>query len=248
MAANPEGAHQVLPEDKRFQTLLLFYLSPYLVYVSLSSIPEPVLSADMVQGLKLLATGAVLLWFGRHYRFGPLRPMHALIALMALPVALLCWVGPFYLLTATGFINVMAVGDQSGFSFLYFWLRLVNSVVLVAIFEELFMRVYVMGWLFQAGSQRREKGLVGAILDTLEQHPVSMPVLPVSIFSVVGTTLVFAAGHQTYEYLSAILYFLFTTWLYKKTGSLWACILIHGLTNLAIALMVRYAGMGWLWG
>ena len=66
----------------------MFYLSPYVVYVSLSSIPEFVLSADMIQGLKLLATGAVLLWFGRHYRFGPLRPMHTLIALMALPVAL----------------------------------------------------------------------------------------------------------------------------------------------------------------
>ena len=150
-------------------------------------------------------------------------------------------------MTATGFTNVMAVGDQAGFSSVYFWLRLVNSVVLVAIFEELFMRVYVMGWLFQAGSQRREKGLVGAILDTLEQHPVAMPVLPLSIFSVVGTTLVFAAGHQTHEYLSAVLYFVFTTWLYKKTGNLWACILVHGLTNLAIALMVRYAGLAWLW-
>jgi hypothetical protein len=42
--------------------------------------------------------------------------MHTLTALMALPVALLCWVGPFYLLTATGFTNVMAVGDQAGFS------------------------------------------------------------------------------------------------------------------------------------
>jgi membrane protease YdiL (CAAX protease family) len=130
---------------------------------------------------------------------------------------------------------------------LYFFLRLVNSVVLVAIFEELFMRVYVMGWLHQAGAQRQEKGLVGAVLDTLEQYPAPMSTLPLSTFAVVGTTLVFAAGHQAYEYPSAILYFLFTTWLYQKSGSLWVCILIHGLTNLAIALMVRYAGMAWLW-
>jgi membrane protease YdiL (CAAX protease family) len=89
---------------------------------------------------------------------------------------------------------------------------------------------------------------VGSILDTLEQHPAVLATLPLSTFAVVGATLIFTAGHQAYEYLSAVLYFLFTTWLYKKTGSLWACILIHGLTNLAIALMVRYAGMGWLWG
>jgi membrane protease YdiL (CAAX protease family) len=248
MAANSTGALQLLPEDKRFQSLLLFYLSPYVIYVSLSSIPEPVLSADMVQGLKLLATGAVLFWFGRHYRFGPLNLTHGIIALLALPVALFCWVGPFYLLTAIGFTDVMAAGDPGGFSPLYFYLRLVNSVVLVAIFEELFMRVYVMGWLHQAGLQRREKGLVGSILDTLEQHPAVLATLPLSTFAVVGATLIFTAGHQAYEYLSAVLYFLFTTWLYKKTGSLWVCILIHGLTNLAIALMVRYAGIGWLWG
>ena len=39
------------------------------------------------------------------------------------------------------------------------------------------------------------------------------------------------------EYPAAIAYFLFTTWVYKRTGSLWVCILIHGLTNLAIAIL-----------
>ncbi len=54
--------------------------------------------------------------------------------------------------------------------------------------------------------------------------------------------------NQIHEYLSAVLYFLFTTWIFKKTGSLWVCILIHGLTNLGIAFLVRYGGMEWLWG
>ena len=172
---------------------------------------------------------------------------HGIIALLALPVVLLCWVGPFYLLTAAGFTDVTGAGDPGVFSPLYFFLRLVNSVVLVAVFEELFMRVYVMGWLHQAGAQRRERGLVGSILDTLEQYPEPMSTLPLSTFAVVGTTLVFTAGYQAYEYPSAILYFLFTTWLYQKSGSLWVCILIHGLTNLSIALMAKYAGMAWLW-
>ena len=57
----------------------------------------------------------------------------------------------------------------------------------------------------------------------------------------------FPPATRPHEYLSAVLYFLFTTWLYKKTGSLWVCILIHSLTNLVIAMMVRYAGMAWLW-
>lgn len=238
----------MLSGHKHFQALLLPYLGPYLVYVTLSSIPGTLLSMDMAQALKLLATGVVLLWFRKNYRFGPLKPFHGLIALMALPVALLCWIGPFYLLSAAGITDVMAVGEKDTFSSMYFCLRMVNSVVLVAIFEELFMRVYVMGWLHQAGVQRQEKGLVGSILDTLEQCPAPLTSLPLSTFAVVGTTLIFAAGHQAHEYPSAILYFLFTTWLYQKSGSLWVCILIHGLTNFSIALMVRYAGMGWLWG
>ncbi len=109
------------------------------------------------------------------------------------------------------------------------------------------MRVYVMGWFYQAGPQRQAKGLIRSIVDTLDQYPALLAVLPLSTFSVVGATLVFTAGHQIHEYLSAVLYFLFTTWLYKKTGSLWVCIIVHGLTNLAIALLAKYGGMGWLW-
>jgi membrane protease YdiL (CAAX protease family) len=105
----------------------------------------------------------------------------------------------------------------------------------------------MLGWLHQAGGRRREKGVAGAILDTLDEHPEPIRRLPLSTFSVVGATIVFAGGHHAVEYLSAGLYFLFTTWLYQKSGSLWVCILVHGLTNLAIGLMVRYGGMGWLW-
>jgi membrane protease YdiL (CAAX protease family) len=120
-------------------------------------------------------------------------------------------------------------------------------VVLVALFEELFTRVYLLGWFYQAGLQRREKGAVDALLSALDQTPQHFGRLPVSAFSVILATLVFAGGHQPHEYLSAVLYFILTTWLYHRTGSLWACILVHGLTNLVIALLARYGGMGFLW-
>ena len=114
MAANSAGAYQLLPEHKRFQALLLLYLSPYVVYVAFSNIPETMLSMDVSQGLKFLATGAVLIWFGKHYRFGPLKAIHGTIALLALPIALLCWVVPFYLLAAAGVTDVMGSGDREG--------------------------------------------------------------------------------------------------------------------------------------
>jgi len=237
-----------LADDRSFQDLLWPYLTPYLVYVAISSIPDSLLPAEAVQIVKLTVTASVLIWFLKHYRFGPQKPVHGVIALLTLPAALLCWIGPFYLLTVSGLFEVISDGAGETFSMPYFYLRVFNSAVLVAVFEELFIRVYVMSWLHQAGLQRQEKGMVASILDTLDQRLQPFNALPLSSFAVIGATIVFAAGHQAHEYLSAILYFLFTTWLYKKSGSLWVCILIHGLTNLTIAILVRYAGMGWLWG
>ncbi|BBO72808.1 hypothetical protein DSCW_02250 [Desulfosarcina widdelii] len=248
IATTSTEATHLLADDRSFQDLLWPYLAPYLVYVAISSIPDSLLPAEAAQGLKLVATAAVLFWFLKCYRFGPLKLFHGIIALLSLPVALLCWIGPFYLLSELGILDVVSSGKGETFSASYFYLRLLNSVILVAIFEELLIRVYVMGWLHQAGLQWQEKGMVASILDTLDQRPKFLIALPLSPFAVIGTTIVFAAGHQVHEYLSAALYFLFTTWLYKKSGSLWVCILIHGLTNLTIALLVRYAGMGWLWG
>ena len=246
MTSKPTAA-QLLPMDRQFQDLLFPYLAPYLIYVALSSIPETVVPAALGQAMKLVFTGAAMLFFRDAYRLGPFKPIHGVIAVLALPAALLFWVAPFYLLTALGLTDVVTASGDPVFSSVYFFLKLANSAILVAIFEELFIRVYVMGWFYQAGPQRQKKGLIASIVDTLDQHPAFLAVLPLSTFSVVGATIVFSAGHRAYEYLSAVLYFLFTTWLYKKSGSLWVCIIIHGLTNLAIGLAVKYGGMGWLW-
>jgi membrane protease YdiL (CAAX protease family) len=237
---------RLLSQECRFYDLLWPYVTPYLIYVLFSNVPKTILPLAVTQFIKLLATGTAILFFFKYYRFGPFKPIHGLLALTALPVALAAWIFPFYILYLLGITAVFATAQPETFHFLNFSLRLFNSVILVALFEELFIRVYVMGWLHQAGFQRKQKGLLGSIAETLEQHPAPLTVLPLSTFSVVGATIVFAAGHLVHEYLSAVLYFMFTTWLYKKTGSLWVCIIIHGLTNLTIALLAKYAGMGWL--
>ncbi|PIE68115.1 MAG: hypothetical protein CSA23_00640 [Deltaproteobacteria bacterium] len=247
MDENTNETVTLLPENKSFYDLLWPYLTPYLVFVAISSIPETLLPAEFGQILKLVTTAAALFYFRRTYRFGPLTSRHALISLLALPMALACWIGPFYLLTASGIADVVSSGTGDPFSPLVFYLGVVNSVILVAVFEEMFIRVYILGWLHQAGENRQDKGMLNALLDTLDELPKPLRRLPLSTFSIVGATIVFAGGHHAYEYLSAVAYFLFTTWLYKKSGSLWVCIIIHGLTNLGIALLARYAGMGWLW-
>ncbi|GAB6908060.1 putative Abortive infection protein [Desulfosarcina cetonica] len=240
---------QLLPKDRTFQQLLVPYLCPYFLFVALSSLPTGWLGSTPTQIVKLFATATLMAAGWRTYRFGRLTAEHVGVSILALPLALGAWLGPLFLVKAAGMMPLgePVTGDDVH-NTLYFGLRLFNSAILVAIFEELFMRVFVMQWFYQAGRQRQAKGLLGSLIDTLDQRPAAeLKTLPLSVFSVIGTTLVFTAGHPIYAYPAAVAYFLFTTWLYKKTGSLWVLILIHGLTNLAIGLLVRYGGMHWLW-
>ncbi|WP_319526051.1 hypothetical protein [uncultured Desulfosarcina sp.] len=193
-ATSAETTH-LLADDRSFQDLLWPYLIPYLVYVAISSIPESLLPVESAQAVKLAVTAAVLIFFLKYYRFGTLKPIQGIIALLSLPVALLCWIGPFYLLSALGISDGISTGAGET-SASYFYLRLLNSVILVAIFEELLIRVYVMRWLHQAGLQRQEKGVFASIVDTLDQNPQFLNTLPLSPFAVTGATIVFAAGHQ----------------------------------------------------
>jgi membrane protease YdiL (CAAX protease family) len=236
-----------LPSDRSFKALAPAFVGPYLVFVVIASIPTSLLPAEAGQLARCLLTAGLLIYFRRCYRLGPVNTGTFGAALLCLPFALLVWVGPLYLLAALGLVDLAAMAGGAPYTAVYFWLRIFNSVVLVALFEELFTRVYLLGWFYQAGLQRGEQGTIDALLSTLDQTPKNTARLPLSAFSVTLTTLVFAGGHQPHEYLSAVLYFTLTTWLYQRTGSLWACILVHGLTNLVIALLARYGAMGFLW-
>jgi hypothetical protein len=65
---------------------------------------------------------------------------------------------------------------------------------------------------------------------------------------VIGSTALFTLGHNMSAWLPAVLWFGFTTWVYARTRSFRVCILMHALTNLAIAIaVVKYPGLRFLW-
>ncbi|MDL2274989.1 CPBP family intramembrane metalloprotease [Desulfosarcina sp. OttesenSCG-928-G10] len=234
-----------LPSDKTFQQSLIPYFGPYLVYVGVSMLPDTLASPETLQIIKLVATTAVMAVFFKTYRFSRPDFRYVWISLVMFPLALAAWLGPLWAMKVAGVIDTGEVA--SGRSMLYIGLRMINSVMLVAVFEELWIRVFVMQWLYQADRQRREKGLFGAVFDTLEQFPGPLAGLPVCVFSVVGAAVVFAAGHHVYEYPAAIVYFWVTHRVYRKTGNLWPCIFIHGLTNLAVGILALRPATAWLW-
>ena len=104
-----------------------------------------------------------------------------------------------------------------------------------------------MEWACQADANRRGRGFLRSLVETMDEKPATGARLPLNLASVAFTTALFTAGHAFSEYPSAVLYFSFTNWIYRRTGSIWVCILIHAWTNLLVALLVRFGGMRFLW-
>jgi membrane protease YdiL (CAAX protease family) len=238
-----DSSCNLLPTNKTIRELLYPYLLPYLIYVLIATLAGGIIPIQWEQILKFGCTTATMAWFFKVYRFGPFFIRHGIIALAGLPVALGIWIGPLYIFYHYHLFEVSVESIAANSSTLAFSLKLINAVVLVAAFEELFMRSYLMSWFYQAGQAPPGTGVITAIVDSFEQHCQKLNSPPISVFSVILTTLCFAMGHHFHQYPSAMAYFLFTTWLYYKTRSLWVCIVIHGMTNLAVILLARHAGM-----
>ncbi len=232
----------LLPAEKSFEQLLLPYFAPYFLYTFLTTFWPELMDMESSQATKLVLVSLAMLYFAKHYRLPAIELKVVGVALLATPVALGLWLAPLYL-----FVDTTPGAIDKPLTDTYFYLRLFNSVVLVAIFEELLTRVYLVEWFYAAGQSIKEKGPFAALMDTLDEHPKVRDTLPLSALSVGLATLIFTLGHAKVEYLSAVLYFGFTFWIYHLTRSIWSCILVHALTNLAIAFMVKELGMYFLW-
>jgi hypothetical protein len=82
----------------------------------------------------------------------------------------------------------------------------------------------------------------------MDAHPKALGAPPLSASSVIGSTLFFTLGHDVSAWIPAALYFALTTWLYARTRSFRLCVLVHALTNLAIAVaLLRHSEMRFLW-
>ncbi len=232
-----------LPPARTFVQLLVPFGVPYVLYTAIPALFPAAAQEAWLQGVRLAAVAAALVLYRRHYRLGPFTRSGFGWALAAAPVATLVWVGPLHVLRAlTGASDVTGTASAA-----YVALRLVNSVVLAALAEELLMRVYVQQWGHQSHRQRRGRGFVASLMATLDDLPAPLTELPLSAPAVLLAAALFTLGHAPIEYPSAVLYFGFTTWLYRQTGSLWACVLVHAWTNLLVGGLVRYGGLAYLW-
>lgn len=109
---------------------------------------------------------------------------------------------------------------------LFMIVRFYGLVAMVPVMEELFWRSFLLRWLTDPDYTR-----------------IPMGTFSWSAFGIAGVT--FGLAHP--EWLAAILFAGLTALLLKQTRSLFACVVVHGVTNLLLGLYVLKTGNWQLW-
>ena len=227
--------------ERSNRALLAPYALPYLLYVGLAAVPESWIGREPSYGLRIVVCGAALAWAWRFYvpLRGPGRIAGSLGwgAVVGLAGAAL-WIGllaPF----------VPPTGAPWGGG--AFALRLVAAGTVVPLFEELLLRGYVLRLAVQ-WDRARAAGRPEPLAEVFDRQSIA-DVEPGAWtpLALAVATLLFAAGHLTYEWPAALGYGLLMGGLWIVRKDLLSCVVAHAVTNVALAVYVRAAGAWQLW-
>lgn len=105
-------------------------------------------------------------------------------------------------------------------------IRWVGAALMVPLMEELFWRSYLMRWIDQQDFEQ------------FDPKAASYKAVALSTFA-------FMLAHT--QWLAAIVAGLAYAWLYKRTGSLWAPVVAHGVTNGVLGIWVVLMGNWVFW-
>lgn len=176
------------------------------------------------------AAGALLLWFCREYVELAVWPKLRDTALAVAVGLAVCWLWvaldePWMRIGVPSavFQPLDGNGDLQWGLIAVRWL---GAALVVPVMEELFWRSYLMRWL-----QR---------VDFLSVDPRK-----VGLKAVLASTFVFTLAHT--EWLAAIIAGLAYAWLYRRTGSLWAPVIAHAVTNGVLGIWVVGGGHWAYW-
>jgi hypothetical protein len=222
--------------------LVLPYGVPYFAYVGIAAFGQDRIPDEIGYILKIIIVPLLLVWAWKWYTpiTGPKGIGGSVIyGVLAGLLGLLVWC-----LLLAPFI------DPSGepWSGTGFVLRLLSASLIVPVFEEIFIRGYILRAAFQWDLNRKSMG-AGAGLNRMLDHDSVGDVAPGawSIMAVGISTLAFTVGHTTPEWPAAIAYSLLMSALWIIRKDLLSCIVAHGVTNLTLALYVYVSGNWGFW-
>lgn len=155
--------------------------------------------------------------------------------LLGLGVGVLAYIGWIYVDRYTPHFRFLGVRTgydpihqihNSVLRFGFLAVRFYGMVLMVPVMEELFWRSFLLRWITDSDFERLKPGEYSW-----------------SAFAIVAG--VFALSHP--EWLAAALFATAMALLLRRTGSLFACIVAHGTTNLLLGLYVIHTGSWYLW-
>jgi uncharacterized protein len=209
----------------------LAYILPFLIYVGMIALPMP---PEWLFPIRLIIVSAVILWLSRPYF--SLRP-RVLVASAAVGFAVfVIWIAPDALFGYRHhwlFENTVLGKAASSLTPAlrknpwFLTVRVLSSVALVPILEELFWRGWLMRWLIQTDFQKVPLGTYQ----------------PLSFWLV---ALLFASEHGPYWEVGLLAGIAYNLWMIR-TKNLADCILAHAVTNGVLSAYVLLAGQWQYW-
>lgn len=208
------------------------YVAPFLTYVAMFAIP---LRPELLHPIRFVVVLAVILLVSRP--FLSLKPSHLLGSIGIGLAVFLIWVGPDLLFGYRHhwlFENSLLGSATSSLSpalrhdYFFLTIRVLSSVALVPILEELFWRGWLMRWL----------------INNRDFLKVPLGTYQAAAFWIVA--VLFASEHGVYWEVGLLAGIIYNWWIIR-TKNLADCILAHAVTNGILAVYVLSSGQWQYW-
>jgi uncharacterized protein len=233
------------------------YIAPFVIYVAMIALP---LSPEILFPVRFVIVLAAILWLSRPYL--SLKPSHPLASAIVGIAVFLLWIGPdvlfgpayrHFLLFDNSFLghagsSLPPAAQRNPF---FLTIRVLSSIALVPVLEELFWRGWLMRWLIHReflkvplGTYRAGAFWTVGLSFASEHRRWHIKISIWWAFWIVA--VLFASEHGPYWDVGLLAAIVYNLWI-MRTKSLADCILAHSVTNLSLAIYVLIAGQWQYW-
>jgi len=204
------------------------YVIPFAVFLIFTGITSYT-SFSLLWGypLKIIIVGVLLILFRKSYNEVSLK--FSFLALIIGIAAFAIWVIPtnyYPLLGTPKDISPYELAASKLSAVIWICLRLIGAVVIVPIMEELFWRSFLLRY----------------VIDFKFKN---VPIGKFGWFSFISNVILFGVEHQ--QWVAGIIAGTLYTLLLYRTKSIFACILAHSVTNLALGIYVLITHQWFYW-
>jgi CAAX prenyl protease-like protein len=202
------------------------YVAPFAAFAALTAVEPSHSFIPWLYPLKTVVVAGVILLCAR--AFPPLKPAATWLAVVVGVVVFVLWVLPEGLVRTLGTPSSVNPFDDLSGAAAWTWIvfRILGATVVVAVMEEVFWRGFLLRWIIHQDFRRVALGAF------------SWP-------SFLATSALFAVEHN--RWLVGLVAGVAYNLLLYRTRSLYACVVAHGVTNLALGLYVLHTGQWSFW-